>query len=50
MARPYIKIIYVNETGAKIELGSTTSQTYENAVFNHRFQFKVNSDRDFVIV
>ena len=50
MARPYIKIIYINEAGAKIEIGSTQSQTWENAVFNQRFQFKVNSERDYVLV
>ena len=33
-----------------IDIGETPSQTYENPVYNKRFQFNVNSDNDTVRV
>jgi hypothetical protein len=53
MLRPYIKLSIerpMENRIVTIPIGETTSQTYENPVYNKRFQFDVLSDQDTVRV
>ena len=47
MLRPYIKLSLERPSENRLvtlNIGETTSQTYENPVYNKRFQFDVLSD------
>lgn len=51
MLRPYIKLTLerpVDNRIMNIDIGETQSQTYENPVYNKRFQFEIFSDNDTV--
>lgn len=49
MLRPYIKLTLerpVENRMVYLDIGETISQTFENPVYNKRFQFEVLSDAD----
>jgi len=51
MLRPYIKLSIerpMENRIVTIPIGETTSQTYENPVYNKRLQFNIESDNDTV--
>lgn len=53
MVRPYIKLTLerpVDNQMLTLDIGETPSQTYENPVYNKRFQFDVENDSDTIRV
>jgi hypothetical protein len=51
MVRPYIKVSMERPVDNRIvtfPIGETQSQTFENPVYNKRFQFEILSDNDTV--
>ena len=50
MRRPYIKLLYQSSNGGRTDINTTQNASYENPVFNQRFQFEVHQDNDAVVV
>ena len=53
MLRPYVKLFVERVVAGKLQaldLGETPSATYENPVYNSRFQFNVANDSDIILL
>lgn len=50
MRRPYIKLLYQSANGGRTDINNTQNASYENPVFNQRFQFDVHQDADSVVI
>lgn len=53
MRYPYLKVLLQKTNFGRedfIEIGQTKAQTYENPVYNQRYQFEVGEDSQYVMI